>query len=90
MCSEIMAIGGFNPSAANLEAHAGWVQGIPSCRKPKPKAPPQPGDPCSRIRPTPGTPLPRQWGQSAPPSTYKARYAEWVLPLIYGSVIALI
>ena len=61
--SVIMEIGGFDPSTANREAYAGWVHGIASCPKSKPKVPatpatggpPQPQPP----PPTPGTPLPR-------------------------------
>ena len=82
---------GFDPSADNRGAYAGLVHGIASHPKSKPKTPaaPEPGNPCSRIAPTPEMPSPRPWAQSPPPSTCKAGYGVCVLVFIYGSVLAL-
>ena len=82
--SEIMGIGGFDPSAPNRGAYAGLLHGITSRPKPKLKAPTTPAteDPRIHIPPTPGMPSPRPWGQPPPASIGKARYAKCVLALI--------
>ena len=57
--SEIMRVGGFDPSAANRGAYAGEVHGIASRPRPKPKTPSQPAaapprQPPGRLHQDPG------------------------------------
>ena len=90
--SALLDFGGFNPEAANRGAYAGVVHGITSRpkSKPKPAATPVGGPPQPHPPQTPGTPSPRPWGPSPPPSTAKARYVDCVLALIWRTVLALI
>ena len=80
--SEIMGVGGLDPSAANRGAYARLVDGIASRPKPKTPSKPAAGGPPQPHPPNPGTPSPRAWRKSIPPSTRKARYDACILALI--------